>query len=210
MQHGLTRNRTYELLALGQYSNIRTFKQGTHRKLPDSSLEEPSGDLWVLPPPAPPACLQPDGTPTCYQGWQTPNASTVDEFSAACWFTAQELLTSLDQDKSPPILGTDIRAQCKMDDALGCCSNAKKGDLVLLLQGMVQSAGAPRLLAGLKTALGLVETHRVQVHRRPAAEAAQILALCVEWDGCTLYQFDDFWCAVVPGAFHDPAPHQQS
>ena len=30
-------------------------------------------------------------TPTCYYGWQISNASTVDEFSAAYWFTAQEL-----------------------------------------------------------------------------------------------------------------------
>ena len=89
MQHALTRNRTYELLALGRYSNIRTFKQSNHRKLSDASLADPSGALWVLPPPAPPACQLPDGTPTCYQGWQTPNASIVDEFSAACWFTAR-------------------------------------------------------------------------------------------------------------------------
>jgi hypothetical protein len=106
MQHGLTRNRTYELLALGQYSNIRTFKQGTHRKLPDTSLADPSGAVWVLPPPAPPSCPLPDGTPTCYQGWQSPNASTVDEFSAACWFTAQELTDiAVDQGKPAPILG---------------------------------------------------------------------------------------------------------
>lgn len=111
MQHALTRNRTYELLALGRYSNIRTFKQSNHRKLSDASLADPSGALWVLPPPAPPACQLPDGTPTCYQGWQTPNASIVDEFSAACWFTAQELTDiANDQDKPPPILGTGTQA----------------------------------------------------------------------------------------------------
>jgi len=88
MQHGLTRNRTYAMLAAGHYSNIRTFKQATHVKLPDSQIET----NWVLPPPPPPGCVNPAGDYTCFGGWQAkPDASTVDEFSAACWFTAQVL-----------------------------------------------------------------------------------------------------------------------
>ena len=99
MQHGLTRNRTYELLAKGHYSNIRTYKRAQHLKLRDGESLP-----FVLPPPAPPSCPERNGrfssdVPTCYHGWQLSNASTVDEFSAACWFTAQEL--------------TDIEEDCK-------------------------------------------------------------------------------------------------
>eukprot|EP01052_Picozoa_sp_SAG31_P028337 SAG31_NODE_2726_length_5182_cov_1.523903_4_plen_147_part_00 len=89
MQHGLTRNRTYELLADGHYSNIRTYKRSEHLRLRDEDALP-----FVLPPPAPPGCMNANGrfgadVPTCYNGWQISNASTVDEFSAACWFTAQ-------------------------------------------------------------------------------------------------------------------------
>jgi hypothetical protein len=106
MQHGLTRNRTYELLAKGHYSNIRTYKRAQHLKLRDGESLP-----FVLPPPAPPNCPERNGrfspdVPTCYHGWQLSNASTVDEFSAACWFTAQELTDiEIDANRSAPILG---------------------------------------------------------------------------------------------------------
>jgi sialate O-acetylesterase len=106
MQHALTRNRTYEMLAAGRYGNIRTYKRSEHLKLRDGEALP-----FILPPPAPPSCTQQSGrfspdTPTCYNGWQIANASTVDEFSAACWFTAQELTDiEIDSNRSAPILG---------------------------------------------------------------------------------------------------------
>ena len=101
MAHGLTRNRTYDMLAAGHYSNIRTYKRSLHLKLRDA---EPKP--YIIPPPAPPACQNNEGVPTCYHGWQIPNASTVDEFSAACWFTAQEITDiETDANRTAPILG---------------------------------------------------------------------------------------------------------
>ena len=106
-------------------------KRSEHLKIRDG---EPLP--FVLPPPAPPSCMSnnnrftPD-TPTCYNGWQISNASTVDEFSAACWFTAQELTDiEIDSNRSAPILGlvqsawggTEITSWIK--NSSGACKNA--------------------------------------------------------------------------------------
>eukprot|EP00040_Diaphanoeca_grandis_P024611 m.135537 g.135537 ORF g.135537 m.135537 type:complete len:835 (+) comp29800_c0_seq1:114-2618(+) len=101
MTHALTRNRTYDSLDLrGEYSNIRTFKNGAHVARFDGD------EVYILAPPPPPSGPKPDMAPTSFFGWQRPNSSVADEFSAACWFFAQELTDmALTANKTAPILG---------------------------------------------------------------------------------------------------------
>jgi len=101
-QHALTRNRTYEALDMrGEYSNIRTFNNKVHVAKFDGD------EVYILAPPPPPdGRMGPDLTPTSFYGWQHPNSSIVDSFSAACWFFAQELTDmALTSNKPVPILG---------------------------------------------------------------------------------------------------------
>ena len=129
MQHALTRNRTYERLAAGEYSNIRTFKHASH----DARMD--GDEQWLLPPPPPPGCPDADGTPHCYGGWRLPNASTTDEFSAACWFTAQELTDiALAANRTAPVIGliqsawggTEIEVWLR-NSTNSACANATGG-----------------------------------------------------------------------------------
>lgn len=135
MQHALTRNRTYAAVdaeGKGQrYHNIRTFKHRDHTSLMDGD------EQWALPPAPAPACQDAQGTPRCYYGWQLPNSSTVDEFSAACWFTAQEL-TDIAAERNPnspaPVIGliqsawggTEIELWLR-NDTIAECKNASGG-----------------------------------------------------------------------------------
>lgn len=81
LAHALTRNRTFSAVDEGgQYGNIRTFYHDH-----DGGARWDGDELWVLPPPPPP----PPGGP--FFGWQRPNSSVLQGFSAACWFFAQEL-----------------------------------------------------------------------------------------------------------------------
>jgi hypothetical protein len=79
MAHALTRNRTYEALdQRGEYGNIRTFKHGDH----DATLD--GQEVYILPPAPPVSYDRQTGLPETYYGWQHPNSSVADEFSAAC------------------------------------------------------------------------------------------------------------------------------
>jgi sialate O-acetylesterase len=131
MAHALTRNRTYDLLdgPEGRYKNIRTFKRGDHVQAQDGQ------EVWALPPPPAPACRDSAQTPRCYYGWQVPNSTTVDEFSAACWFTAQELTDmALDRGEAAPVIGliqsawggTEIESWLR-NDTIAECRNATGG-----------------------------------------------------------------------------------
>lgn len=112
MAHALTRSRTYMAVGqLGMYRNARAFKHGEHTARFDGD------EYWILPPPPPPAAAPREGpgAPTTYYGWQPEvNSSTIDEFSAACWFFAQEL--------------TDIVGRCRHRSRAGRHRRADRAD----------------------------------------------------------------------------------
>jgi hypothetical protein len=101
MAHALTRNRTYAALDLhGMYSNIRTFQQAAHIATFDGN------EQFITAPPVPPPAPKDGSAPKSYNGWQKPNSSKIEPFSAACWFFGQELTDiSIDKNETPPILG---------------------------------------------------------------------------------------------------------
>lgn len=84
MQHALTRNRTYAALdERGEYSNIRTFRHGAHDARPDGD------EVYILPQLIPAGYDRNTGMPLTYYGWQHPNSSIADEFSAACAWVSE-------------------------------------------------------------------------------------------------------------------------
>ena len=119
MQHSFTRNRTYALLdgPEARYTNIRTFKR---EQMVTGGARFDGDELFVLPPPPPPlvkfgrcpngGCSKNETPPwipaVSWYGWQVPNSTKVDEFSAACWYFAQELTDMAAAAGRPaPILG---------------------------------------------------------------------------------------------------------
>ena len=75
------------------YKNIRTFKSAGHVKTDDGD------ERYVIPPPPPPKG-------SSWYGWQRPNSSIADGFSAACWMFGQELSDiAADRNETPPVLG---------------------------------------------------------------------------------------------------------
>ena len=133
MQFALTRNRTFAALDAGQYQNIRTFKH-RHGGAPGGARWD-GDELYVLPPPPPPAGGKPGPNGTTwipaqsYYGWQIPNSTTVDEFSAACWYFAQELTDMAAVENKPvPIIGlvqsawggSQIQVWLKNDTVANC------------------------------------------------------------------------------------------
>ena len=106
MEHALTRNRTFAALddpnrTEAKYTNIRTIKR---EQMVQGGARFDGDELWSLPPPPPPSPpVSPYGPhPTSYYGWMLPNSSTVREFSAACWYFAQEL-TDIAASKGEPL-----------------------------------------------------------------------------------------------------------
>ena len=72
------------------------------------------------------------GAPSSTYGWAHPNSSTTDEFSAACWFFAQELTDiAVDKNTTAPIIGllqsawggTQIE-DWQRNDTIANCKNA--------------------------------------------------------------------------------------
>ena len=100
MSHALTRNRTYTAVDVhGMYSNIRTYQHGRLKALDGN-------EQYVIPPPIPQPPPKDGSAPKSYTGWQQPNSSKIEPFSAACWFFAQELTDiAMDKNQTPPILG---------------------------------------------------------------------------------------------------------
>ena len=96
MQHTLTRNRTYDALDDGRYQNVRIYKR---EQMISGGARFDTDELWVLP-------QLPPSTPTIFYGWQLPTRSTVDPFSGACWYTAQELTDmAIEANETALILG---------------------------------------------------------------------------------------------------------
>lgn len=128
MQHALTRNRTFAALDAHQYQNIRTFKH-RHGGAPGGARWD-GDEQWVMP--------QPDANPegndnTQADGnWQLANSTTVKQFSAACWFFAQELTDmALTENATVPVLGLIQSAWggSEIDDwirnsSIAACNNA--------------------------------------------------------------------------------------
>ena len=134
MHHTLTRNRTYAALDRPEplYKNIRTIKR---EQMVSGGARWDGDELYVLPPPPPPAGGRPGPNGTTwipaqsYYGWQIPNSTTVDEFSAACWYFAQELTDIAAVDNKPaPIIGlvqsawggSQIQVWLKNDTVANC------------------------------------------------------------------------------------------
>lgn len=113
------------------YANIRTFKRRGHIKAFDGD------ERFVTSPPSPPGGGGPHNgfTPTSYYGWQVPNSTIVDDFSATCWMFGQELTDiAVDKNTTPPVLGliqsswggTIIDFWLK-NDTISRCKNATGG-----------------------------------------------------------------------------------
>jgi hypothetical protein len=98
MAHTLTRNRTYDAADKGKYQNIHIYKR---EQMISGGARFDDDFLWILPRP------QPTTAPyTTFYGWHKPNSSTVDPFSGACWYFAQELTDiALTKNETAPILG---------------------------------------------------------------------------------------------------------
>ena len=128
MQNALTRNRTFAALDARQYQNIRTFKH-RHGGAPGGARWD-GDEQWIMP--------QPDANPegndnTQADGsWQLANSSSVAQFSAACWFFAQELTDmALTENATVPVLGLIESAWggSEIDDwirnsSIAACDNA--------------------------------------------------------------------------------------
>ena len=142
MHHTLTRNRTYGALDRAQqplYKNIRTMKR---EQMVQGGARWDGDELYVLPPPPPPSGghFSPSRThnssepgpwipANAYYGWQIPNSTTVDEFSAACWYFAQEITDmAADENKPVPVIGlvqsawggSQIQVWLKNDTVANC------------------------------------------------------------------------------------------
>ena len=87
MANALTRNRTFAALDSGRYQNIRTFKH-FHGAAPGGARWD-GDELYILAQPT--ANGEPDDNLEADGGWQRANTTFVHDFSAACWFFAQEL-----------------------------------------------------------------------------------------------------------------------
>ena len=88
-----------------RYKNIRTLKR---EQMVVGGDRFDGDELWTMPPPAPPSPpVSPYGPyPSSYFGWHMPNSSTVREFSAACWYFAQELSDiAAARGEATPIIG---------------------------------------------------------------------------------------------------------
>ena len=108
------------------YKNIRTFQKSAHVATFDGD------EQYLTLPPVPPPAPRDGSAPTVYYGWQHPNSSKINSFSAACWFFAQELTDiAVDKNQTPPILGliesawggTEIDDWLR-NDTISNCKNA--------------------------------------------------------------------------------------
>lgn len=142
MHHTFTRNRTYSFLDRAEhplYKNIRTIKR---EQMVQGGARWDGDELYILPPPPPPSGGRFAPSPThnsgepgpwipanAYYGWQIPNSTKVDEFSAACWYFAQELTDmAAEENKSVPIIGliqsawggSQIQVWLKNDTVANC------------------------------------------------------------------------------------------
>lgn len=97
MQFTFNRNETFAALGTGKYKNIRTL-QMPQRKLQDRNHIQ----KWILS-----EYEAVHGSGFAYRaGWERPTKDSVNYFSAACWYFAQELTDSmLARDQSPIPLG---------------------------------------------------------------------------------------------------------
>jgi len=115
MQFALTRNRTFAALAKGQYQNIRTLKH-RHGGAPGGARWD-GDEQWTMPQPDP----SPQGNDNTQAdgSWQHAHNASVEQFSAACWFFAQELTDmALTENASVPILGLVESAWCDLNHFL--------------------------------------------------------------------------------------------